>query len=111
MARIYIPEFQIRSIAPGAAASLKLEALLQPVRGAVISVTPASSEMAPGLIEVEKYKGIAPPSYYATTILLTNLDGNLKPGMSGDAKIQVGWRSIAGFVWEDVRDFVQRKVW
>jgi putative peptide zinc metalloprotease protein len=110
-ARIYVPEFQIRRIAPGSPASLKMEALLQPMRGTVSSMTPASTEMGAGLEEEERYKGIAPPSYYAATVLVSNSDDNLKPGMSGEAKIQVGWHSIAGFMWEDVREFVQRKVW
>jgi putative peptide zinc metalloprotease protein len=111
IARIYVPEFQIRRIAPGAPTSLKLEALLQPLRGAVASLTPVSSEMYPGLVEQEQYKGIAPPGYYVVMVPLTNSDRNLSPGMSGDAKIQVGRRSMVGFVWENVRDFVQRKVW
>ena len=31
-ARVFIPEFQVHRIRPGAAASLKFEALLQPIR-------------------------------------------------------------------------------
>jgi multidrug resistance efflux pump len=111
VARIYVPEFEIRRIVPGVAASLKLEALLQPLAATVNSVTPASSALAPGLVQEEPYKGIAPPSYYAATVLLTNSEDRLRPGMSGEAKIQVGRRSLVGFIWEDVRDFVQRKVW
>jgi putative peptide zinc metalloprotease protein len=110
-ARIYVPEFQIRRIAPGSRVSLKMEALLQPLRGTVSSLTPASTEMGAGLAQEERYKGIAPPSYYAATVLLSNSDSDLRPGMSGEAKIQVGWHSIAGFMWENVREFVQRKVW
>jgi putative peptide zinc metalloprotease protein len=110
-ARIYIPEFQIRRISPGAPASLKFEALLRPLRGSIDSLIPASSEMAQGLVEEEKYKGIAPPTYYVATVLLTNFAGDLRPGMSGEAKIKVGRHSILGLMWDEARDFVQRKAW
>ena len=110
-ARIFIPEFQVRRIRPGTPASLKLESLFQPIRGQVNSIAPASSELAAGLAGEEKYKGIAPPSYYAVTVLLSNADGRLRSGMSGEAKVQVKRQSVAGFVWDTVREFFQRKVW
>jgi putative peptide zinc metalloprotease protein len=110
-ARIFIPEFQVQRIRSGAPASLKLESLFQPIRGRVSSIAPASSELAPGLAPQEKYKGIAPPSYYVATVLVSNPGGMMQSGMSGDAKIRVGKRSIAGFVWKTVLEFAQRKLW
>lgn len=110
-ARIFVPEFQIQRIRPSAPTSLRLESSFQPVRGLVASIAPASSELAPGLMPEEKYKGTSPPSYYVATVLLSNADGRMRPGMSGDAKIEVGRESIAGFVWETIRKFLQRKIW
>lgn len=110
-ARIYIPEFQVQRIRSGATASLKLESLFQPIRGQIISLAPAASELAPGLAREEKYKGIAPPSYYVVTIPVSNADGVLRPGMSGEAKIQVRRQSIASFGWRTARELFQRKVW
>lgn len=110
-ALIFIPEFQVQRVRLGVAASLRLESFFRPIRGQVSSIAPASSELAPGLAEVEKYKGIAPPNYYVATVLVSNAGGMLQSGMSGDAKIQVRRQSIAGFVWETVRHFLQRKVW
>jgi putative peptide zinc metalloprotease protein len=109
-ARIFVPEFQIHKLFPRAACALKLESLLWPVRGKVESIAPVSSEIAPGLISQDKYKGTAPPRYYVATMLVAN-PGDLRPGMSGDAKITVGRRSIAGFIWESSREFAQRKLW
>jgi putative peptide zinc metalloprotease protein len=109
-ARIFVPEFQIHKVFPEATCSLKLESLFWPVQGKVSSIAPASSEIAPGLISQEKYKGSAPPRYYVATVLLQN-PGELRPGMSGEAKIRVGRRSIAGFVWQTLREFAQRKLW
>ena len=111
-ARIFIPEFQIQRIKSGAPASLKLESLFRPIRGQVSSIAPASSELAAGLSqEEEKYKGLAPPSYYVATVLVSNPEGTLRSGMSGDAKVRVARHSIADLMWKNVREFVQRKLW
>jgi len=110
VARIFVPEFQIQKVFPEAACSLKLESLFWPIRSKVGSIAPASSEIAQGLIPQEKYKGSAPPRYYVVTALVKN-PGELRPGMSGGAKIRVGRRSIGGFVSQTVREFVQRKLW
>jgi putative peptide zinc metalloprotease protein len=110
-ALIFVPEFQVHQILTGAPASLKLESSFQPIRGHVSSVAPASSLIAPGLVEEEKYKGIAPPSYYVATVIVFNTGGMLRSGMSGDAKIQVRRQSIVGFAWRTFREVVLRKVW
>lgn len=109
-ARVFVPEFQIHKVFPDYASALKLESLFWPVRGKVNSIAPAPSEIVPGLISQEKYKGSAPPRYYIATVLVEN-PGPLRPGMSGDAKIRVGRRSIAEFLWQSVREFAQRKLW
>ncbi|HYL96179.1 MAG TPA: hypothetical protein VET69_10270, partial [Terriglobales bacterium] len=59
----------------------------------------------------EAYKGLVPPQFYRVTALIPNTSHALKPGMTGTAKVLVVRRSMAGFAWESVRDFVQRKVW
>jgi putative peptide zinc metalloprotease protein len=110
-ARIFIPEFEMQRIRPGAPASLKLESLFWPIRGQVTWLAPTSSELAPGFAQQEKYKGIAPPSYYVATVLVPNDSGMLRPGMSGDAKIQVRRQAMAGFAWRTARELLQRKIW
>ncbi len=109
-ARIFIPEFEIHKVFSEASCSLKLVSLFRPLRGTVDSITPASSDIAPGLISQEKYKGSAPPRYYIATVRVEN-PGELRPGMSGDAKIRVARQSVAGFIWNIVREFAQRKFW
>jgi multidrug resistance efflux pump len=110
-AQIFIPEFQFQRVRTGARASLKLESLFQPIRGQVSSIAPVSSELAAGLAQEEKYKGIAPPSYYVATVLISNPGGIMRSGMSGEAKIQVRGQSIGGFAWKTIREFLQRKIW
>jgi putative peptide zinc metalloprotease protein len=110
-ARIFIPEFQVPKVSRDADVSLKLESLSQPIRGRVASISPVSSPIDPGLVEEEKYKGITTPAYYIATVLISNRDGMMRPGMSGDAKISVGRRCIIGFIFQDIRDFASRKIW
>jgi putative peptide zinc metalloprotease protein len=110
-ARIFIPEFQIQRVRPNAPVSLKLESLFQPIRGSVSSMEIASSRIAPGLAPEEKYKGAAAPSFYVATVLISYSGRMMRPGMSGDAKIQIERQSIAGFVRETVLEFLQRKIW
>ncbi len=110
-ARIFIPEFQAPRVKSGAPASLKLESLFQPIRGEVSSIGSAPSEVAAGLAPDDKYKGIAPPSYYVATVLVSNPDGVMRSGMSGDAKIEVRRQSIVGFAARTAREFLQRKIW
>jgi hypothetical protein len=48
--------------------------------------------------------------------LLANPDGALRIGMSGTARIYADrdWRerrSLAGFAWEHLRNFLARKLW
>jgi putative peptide zinc metalloprotease protein len=109
-ARIFVPEFQIHKVRPAAGCSLKLESLFSPLSGKVNSIGPASAEIAPGLVSQEKYQGIAGPRYYVATVRIEN-PGSLRPGMSGDAKIRVGRRSIAMLLGDSVLEFARRKIW
>ena len=110
-ARIFVPDFEIRRVALGAPASLKLESQFRPIPGRIASISPATLDLAPGLVHVEQYKGSAPPPYYVATVLVPNLHGIIRAGASGDAKILVARRSAASFLWEGTREFVQRKIW
>jgi putative peptide zinc metalloprotease protein len=110
-ARIFIPEFQVQRVLPGSAVSLKLESFFQPIRGQVSSIMPASSDIAAGLLDQKQYKGTASPKYYVATVLVPNPAGQMRPGMSGEAKITVVRHSMAGFINKNVREFVERKFW
>ena len=110
-ARIFLPEFAMQRVRSGAPVSLLLRSLFRPLRGSVSSIAPASSELPHGLVEEEKYKGTAQPTYYVATVLLANHGSKLRFGMSGDAKIQIRRQSAVGFVWETIREFLQRKIW
>ena len=91
--------------------ALKLAAAFQPVLARVEAIAPASSPLETGLVREEAYKGLAPPQFYCVTALVSNPADTFKAGMTGTAKVLIARHSLAGFVWKDLRDFVQRKVW
>lgn len=110
-ARIYLPEFDLRGVKVGNPVALKLAAAFQPVLARVEAIAPASSPLETGLVREEAYKGLAPPQFYCVTALVSNPADTFKAGMTGTAKVLIARHSLAGFVWKDLRDFVQRKVW
>jgi hypothetical protein len=67
--------------------------------------------MAPGLLNLSKFKGMRPPIFYAIDLLVKNEKGTLKPGMVGTARVYGRRRSIAGFCYQAVADFAGRKLW
>ena len=110
-ARIYVPEFDLREVLSGEGVSLKMDSLFQERSSQVEAMAPVASGIEPGLASSEGYKGMTGVDFYAVTTLVPNEDGLLKPGMSGTAKILIARRSLAGFAWKTVRDFVDRKIW
>jgi hypothetical protein len=64
-----------------------------------------------GLVNDDKYNGMAAPAYYVATVSLPNSDGRMMPGMSGDAKIAVQHGSLVGLACREIREFADRKIW
>jgi len=110
-ARVYIPEFGMKEVRLGAQVRLQLQSRVMPLTGTLASVAPASTEIAPGLIPTDQLKGITPPRFYVGSVLLGNSAGELREGMTGNAKILVARRSFAGLAWIFARDLVERRVW
>jgi hypothetical protein len=50
------------------------------------------------------------PKFYLGKVELQNR-GDLREGMSGNAKIMIGRRSIAGLAWHFGRDLLGRRMW
>jgi len=109
-ARLYLPEFEVRDVRVGESVTLRLKSQWRSARGVVQSVAAAPSELTPGLVEENKYKGLMPPSFYIAEVILPNA-GELRPGMSGEAKILVSRESIGRKAWRGLRDVIGRVVW
>jgi biotin carboxyl carrier protein len=111
LARIYVPESQVRTSRTGAPARLLFDSSFRPVSGVIESVSPISSEIAAGLIATTSYKGIRQPNFYICVIRVENREELLYDGLPGTAQIYGQRRSLARILWEDLRDFIARKLW
>jgi putative peptide zinc metalloprotease protein len=110
IARIYVPEFGMRDVRPGDAVRLHAESQFSGWSGVLASLAPAPSSIESGLVEKAQLEGIKIPRFYVGNVELQNR-GDLRDGMSGDAKILIGRRSAAGFIWRFARDLVGRRLW
>lgn len=82
----------------------------------MLSVGPAATDVQEGVISKQEYEGMIRPHYYSATVLLANPEGALRIGMGGTARIYAdrAWRerrSLAGFAWDHVRNFAEKKLW
>ncbi|HYN14467.1 MAG TPA: HlyD family efflux transporter periplasmic adaptor subunit [Terriglobales bacterium] len=111
LARIYVPEFDMNKLRVGAPARLRPASSFATLPATVLAIAPASSQIPDGLLDKSHYQGMRPPQFYVATVLVLNPSGLLRDGVSGNVKIWVGRRSIAGFGWREVREFVGRKIW
>jgi len=110
-ARIYVAESDLRKVRVGSRASVRLDSLFRAFRGTVTAIAPAVSLPEEGVMEKQQYVGLHSPHYYLADIAIANPGGGLRIGMTGEAKILVRRRSLAGMVAEAMRDFGSRKLW
>ena len=110
-ARIYIPEFAIQKVHENADVRVRPKDFGSSLPGKISSISPGPSELPTAATSQAEYKGLRPPRFFTAELAIENREGLLKDGMSGMAKISAGRRSLAGFAWETVRNFAQRKLW
>jgi putative peptide zinc metalloprotease protein len=110
-ARIYVSEHEMYKLRVGSPATLEVQGIFKNWNARALTISPVSAEPDPGLEDQSQYKGMRPPNFYSADLLVANQDGKLKPGMSGTARIYGQRRSLAGFILQEVMNFVDRKVW
>ncbi len=109
-ARIYIPEFAMHDIRVGAPVRLRVESRLLPVNGILRSISADWAPFDPSFGQKEQLAGINPPRFYMAECWLDRA-ADLRPGMTGIAKIRVGRRSIGSFSLRFIRELIGRRVW
>ncbi|HKW24405.1 MAG TPA: efflux RND transporter periplasmic adaptor subunit [Terriglobales bacterium] len=110
-ARVYLPEYEVRDLRPGARVDLHLDSWLGTLPGTLTAIASAPSQIAPGLVPKQQaYEGLRPPPNYVAWITLENTR-NLRENMAGTAKILVRHESLAQGCWHTLRDGVERKLW
>jgi putative peptide zinc metalloprotease protein len=110
-ARIYVPEYEMYKYGPNSVVRLQVDGTLERFDAVSPTVSPTTSEIAPGLLDLSKFKGMRPPIFYAMDLLVRNEKGTLKPGMVGTARVYGRRRSIVGFCYQVLADFAGGKVW
>lgn len=112
-ARIYTSEYDLSKIRVGETAKLQLDGMLRRREGKVSQISARPTDM-PAWEGVEGGKGAAadaPPQYYFVDIVLENPGNQLRPGMTGLARVYGARRSLGGVVMEVVKNFWGRKLW
>jgi putative peptide zinc metalloprotease protein len=110
-ARIYVSEYDMYKYRPDSRGRLHVDGMVGKWDSEKLRVSAAASEIAPGLIDLSKFRGMRPPTLYEMDLLVGNPDGRLKPGMVGGARVYSRRRSMAGFAYQEVADFFGRRVW
>jgi putative peptide zinc metalloprotease protein len=109
--RLYISEYELYKIQVGAVARVQVDGIWGIWKTTAASISPAASEPDAGLNEVNQYKGLTPPNFYAVTMILENHAGRLKPGMAGYARVYGPRKSLIGLAWNGLENFAGRKLW
>ncbi len=110
-ARVYVSEHDLSKFHVGSQVRLLANGALRKSDTSVDRIEPASSEVPAGLIDLSQYKGLHPPNFYVVDLAVANPDGSLKQGMVGKARIYGRRRSLAGFAWQEIDNFLGRRFW
>lgn len=110
-ARLYVSEHDMYKFRAASPARLAIDGMFGKREAKASAVAPVSSDIAEGLIDLTKYKGLSAPNFYVVDLQVNNTDGRLKPGMIGTARLYGRRRSLAGLGWQSVADFFGRKIW
>jgi len=110
-ARIYVPEHDVYKLRVGLPARLQVEGALETRDAQVLAIAPVPTPMDPALTGHTQYKGMLPPNFYLAELVVANPGGELKPGMSGMARIYGPRRSLATYLSLETLKFFARKIW
>jgi putative peptide zinc metalloprotease protein len=110
-ARVYVSDHDMYKLRVGSPARLNIEGFAELWTAEVVAITPVSSEIAPGIAESAKYKGLNLLNFYVIDLLIANPEGGLKPGMIGTARIYGQRTSVIGHFGREIVRFLGRKFW
>lgn len=110
-ARIYISEYELAKIHPGAPCVLQVRGMVRRWNAQTISIAAKPTKMDHRLSGKSELEEMNAPHYYLADLLVANPNSILKPGMAGDARIYGSRRSIASMGWEAISHFWARKLW
>ncbi|HEX4067857.1 MAG TPA: HlyD family efflux transporter periplasmic adaptor subunit [Acidobacteriaceae bacterium] len=109
-ARIFIPEYAVGRVHPGARVRLLADGAFAARTADVADIQPDAGDLPPAVESIREIKGSAKLEYYIADAIVPN-DGSLHSGMTGTARIVVRRASLAQMMAKVMRDFVDRKLW
>jgi putative peptide zinc metalloprotease protein len=109
-AQVYIPEYAMRDVRLGQRVRILVAGENLPSSGVLSLLSQSIGPPPDGLLPKEQLQGINPPRFFVGSVLLPN-NGQLFPGMTGQAKILVARRSLFALGVRFSADLAERKVW
>ena len=112
-ARIFTSEYDLYKIRGSQVAKLQLDGQLRRRTGEVGFISASPTEPPPWAVEEagKEAQSVGLQQYYFVDILIKNPGDELKPGMTGVARLYGRRRSVGGIALEVVRNFLGRKLW
>jgi putative peptide zinc metalloprotease protein len=95
VARLFVPVSEMDRVRVGDPVSLQLPFQFSEIHGRLGTMEGSAVPLPEGVIANQAYKGIALPAFYTTRIPLEAREGEVRPGLSGEAKIFGTRRSLA----------------
>jgi len=110
-ARISISEYELYKIRVGETAKLQLDGMMRRREGQVSLLSARPTEAPQTELQEAETSERRPQQFYFADIVVQNPGHELKPGMTGVARIYGDRRSIGGMGLEEIRNFWGRKLW
>lgn len=109
--RLYIPAVALARIAIPADVSLMPPGRFRAVHAHIEAIDGEAVNLPPGLVAEQQYKGIEMPTYYSARMGLSDSEGRLVMGMSGEAIVFGRRRSIAQRVGASFWSMLRAHLW
>ncbi len=110
-ARVFVHEPEMKKLQHITGNAVWIEGTWSARSGEVAAISPAARELAAGLEAPAKYEGIRNPAFFTVDILLPNSAGDLRPGMTGTAKLYGRRRSVLASVLGPLVNALARRLW
>ena len=110
-ARVYVSETELHKLHRIYGARLRAQSMWKQIDGSFVAISPASRDVAPGLMSSAEYTGLHAPAYFTVDLVVRGDDTGLLNGMTGIAKIYGERRSIAASLLRPVLEAVARRIW
>lgn len=110
-AEIYVPESELQKLQEIHQTVLRLDSYWKPLNAEVESIGLMSRELAEGLVAKAKFRGMHAPVYYVLRVKVPNVSGDLRAGMTGEARVYGRRRSALGLLLRPPLEAVARRFW